>query len=275
MIFEKFYKTRFAPSPTGNLHIGHAYSALFSWYASGKKISNFSLRIEDIDFNRCKKIYVESIIEDLKWLGIKWKPPIVFQSLRQKKYQNALEKLKTEKFIYPCYLNRKEINEILSAPHYTKKVFRNLKKYENKIHHKQNPAWRIDINKVSKKLGKIYWKDYFGNNHPIDYNLIEDVVIARKDISTSYHLSSVVDDAEAEISLVVRGQDLIQAAAVHTVVQKLLEIPSPIYLHHPLLKDKKGRKLSKRDQVISILELRSSGIKINDLFDQMPKFEMC
>ena len=264
MILKKDFKTRFAPSPTGNLHVGHAYSALNAWKACGKNPKNFFLRIEDIDFNRCNLIYVDAIINDLKWLGIKWQKPIIFQSKRLKIYQSALKKLISEDLIYSCHLNKRDYEQILSEPDFKKRqIYLNISK--NNTFSNKKPAWRMNIDKIAKKLGKIHWLDYEGKQHIVEYDAIGDFIIARRDIQTSYHLSSVIDDACSKISLVVRGKDLLESTGIHTILQKIFNFNSPIYFHHDLILDENGKKLSKKNKSKTISEIRKSGENVKNL----------
>ena len=237
--------SRFAPSPTGRLHLGHAYSAVVG-RAAGEQ---FLLRIEDLDAGRCKPAYVDGILEDLRWLGIAWDGEPVIQSQRTAAYAAALDDLRARGLIYPCYCTRADIAAALSAPHgesaYYPGTCRDLA---------DDPArragmahsWRLDGAKAVELAGSD--------------SLVDDVILARKDAPAAYHLACVVDDAASGVTLVVRGADLLGSTPVQKLLQRLLGLPEPDYLHHPLVAHADGRRLAKRDLAPTLAAMRAAGV---------------
>ncbi len=245
--------TRFAPSPTGRLHLGHAWSALqardFARAAGGR----FLLRIEDIDLGRCRPDYVDGIFEDLAWLGLQWDGPVIRQSERLPLYQAALHRLIDKGLAYRCWCTRSEIAAAsASAPHDDKApVYPGTCRGRRAPNVSQAYCWRLDSEKAGVALPQ------------------GDVVIARKDLPTSYHLSVVVDDADQGVTDVVRGLDLLDAVPVHHLLQSLLGISSPRYHHHQLLAGDDGTRLAKRKHSPSIASLRAQGVDPHELIDAM------
>jgi len=263
-------KTRFAPSPTGNLHLGHAYAALFA-EANGNQ---FVLRIENIDFRRCKPEFEKSIIDDLKWLGLRWQTPIRRQSDQMHKYSAALERLHKMELLYPCFCTRsdiqREIKNAGNAPHYKEtgghypiypQTCKRLNLVEKKKYLDSNVpfALRMDMNAAIQIAGKITWNDLNKGEQEAKPESFGDIVIARKDIPTSYHLSVVVDDNDQNINLVTRAHDLFSSSHVHRLLQALLGYDLPNYLHHSIIKDDQGNQLSKRDKPVSLQDLKNNG----------------
>ena len=277
-------RSRFAPSPTGELHLGHAYSALTAWKASGQSAELFCLRIDDLDHTRCRPAYTKQIKDDLSWLGLQWTETPLVQSKRLQRYAEALEKLKADKLLYPCYLTRREINSLLSAPHdsseqapapSTRGLLSQAEQHQREINGHM-AAWRLDCKAALARTGTLIWQDYAGTSHQVGIEQMPaekgDVVLGRRDIAASYHLSVVLDDADSQIDLVVRGADLESSTPLHRLLQELLGLPSPVYLHHPLVYDKNGKRLSKRDHDTSLATLRAAGFSPSDVIAMMPDF---
>jgi glutamyl-Q tRNA(Asp) synthetase len=274
--------TRFAPSPTGHMHLGHVFSALFSYEAAKKLGGKFILRIEDIDSQRSSKVFEESIYEDLEWLQIKYSTDIRYQADHMDDYKGAIKELQKLDMVYPCFCSRSDIKaEIMragNAPHEEETSIypgtcRRLSKEERikKIAIGTSFAWRLNIRAAAKKLGNLVWRDLRLGKHTVPVGTMGDVVLARKDVPTSYHLSATLDDHIQRIGLVTRGEDLVSATHVHKIIQSLLELKSPIYLHHPLILDSKGVRLSKRTRAQTIKSLKTSGLKRNDVIDLFGK----
>ena len=270
------WRTRFAPSPTGNLHLGHAYSALTVWAFAGQSPDHFVLRIDDLDHTRCRSEYTEQIYTDLQWLGISWASEPRFQSERLATYAAALAQLKDLDLVYPCYLSRTELSDILSAPHGLTKPIpstrHSLSYAEQKTRQAagQIPAWRLDMEKAIQHVGQLTWAKHDGANCPADPSRFGDVIIARKDLQASYHLSVVIDDNQDDIDLVVRGKDLEDATHLHRLLQAILALPAPRYYHHDLICDDTGKRLAKRDDARSIIHYRKQGVTLSDLKDMLP-----
>ncbi len=270
--------TRFAPSPTGELHLGHAFSACFATKAGG---GLFTLRIDDIDHTRCKPAFTEQIFDDLAWLGLRWREPVRYQSDRFNAYKEALETLIKLELVYPCFLSRKEVDTLLSAPQNT--VTKNTIAKEAisaderllRENSGMSPAWRLRTAAAVEKTGLMTWYDVESDNDiPIDLTGFDDVVIARKDIGTSYHLSVVIDDAMDEVTLVTRAEDLKPSTHLHRLLQELLGLRTPDYLHHQMLTDSSGQRLAKRDNSTSISTLRRAGLTARDVLRMMPKINV-
>lgn len=268
--------TRFAPSPTGYLHLGHAYSALFS-AAQGDE---FLLRIEDIDTGRCRPEFINAIYEDLDWLGLCWKTPVRCQSEHLSDYQIALNKLEKQGLLYPCFCTRKDIQREISnaahAPHGPDGVHypgtcRHLSPQE--ISGKQNNgqafALRLNMQKAIELTGPLIWHDLSEGDQTATPEIFGDVVLARKDIPTSYHLSVTLDDHLQGINLVTRGKDLFHASHIHRLLQALLDLDVPRYHHHGLLVDENGKRYAKRDQSLTLRSLRESGLSASDIINRI------
>ena len=275
-VLEAGRRTRFAPSPTGHLHLGHAYSALCAWHYAGKDASNFVLRIDDLDHTRCRPEYVDQIISDLSWLGISWEAEPVFQSQRLSTYADALETLQKQDLIYPCYLSRAEISDLLSAPHGPSTVMPSTRDtLDNQMRQAREeaghiPAWRLDMQKALAVTGPIYWTDKFGDAHLARPEQFGDIVIARRDIQASYHLSVILDDYRDGIDLVVRGADLKNSTDLHRLLQILLDLPAPNYHHHHLICDETGKRLAKRDDARALSAYRKQQLSPQDILSLLP-----
>ena len=260
--------SRFAPSPTGPLHLGHAYSALLAHRFARERHGAFLLRIEDIDPGRARPEHVDSIIEDLAWLGIDHDGEIVYQSERLPLYAAALERLKAQGLVYPCFCTRSsiaaEIAASAAAPHGPEGPLypgtcRRLEAAERTARAAAAPhAWRLDVGRAAKIAGPLSWTDH-GVGVRAEPETFGDVVVARKDAPTSYHLAVTVDDAAQGITDVVRGRDLFASTHVHRLLQALLGLPTPRYHHHSLLTDAEGRRLAKRTGAPTLASLREAG----------------
>jgi len=266
--------TRFAPSPTGFLHVGNALSALLCEQWANSNQAKFYLRIEDIDHTRCRPRYIQAIRDDLQWLGVQWNEEAPLQSQRLEHYQTALEKLKALTVIYPCFCTRSDFAsaaKLVSQPWLCPQacVQRSKETQQQKIQ-QHTPAWRLHCQTAWQLVPQnITWQDNNGNHHHVKDNITQDPIIGRKDIQYSYHLAVVVDDAKQQISHVIRGTDLWHTTAIHRLLQALLHLPSPIYQHHPLLKDQQGKRLAKRSGSISLQELRQRGMPASTLRDYL------
>jgi glutamyl-Q tRNA(Asp) synthetase len=264
--------TRFAPSPTGHLHLGHAYSALLAAKLAGD--GKFILRIEDIDQGRCRPEFEEVIYKDLAWLGLTWETPVRRQSDCMDEYVKALNKLSLQGLIYPCFCTRKDIareNETAGqAPHSTGGAIypgtcRTLPNStrQDRVDAGDAFAFRIDIAEAIEKAGPLTWTsaDEKGETTEIQATpeIYGDVVLAPKDAPTSYHLACTLDDHLQGITLVTRGEDLAAATHVHRLLQALLNLDSPTYHHHPLLTDETGKRFAKRDNSMTLRSLRAEG----------------
>ncbi|HEY2070948.1 MAG TPA: tRNA glutamyl-Q(34) synthetase GluQRS [Rhizomicrobium sp.] len=258
--------TRFAPSPTGYLHLGHAYAALEAADAGER----FLLRLEDIDTTRCRPEFEAAIVEDLAWLGLGWETPVLRQSERLPAYRAALERLGG--LAYPCFCTRADIARSVEAPHgpdgplypgTCKHLSRNER--DTRLASGAPYALRLDAEATAAKVGALSFEER-GSGPNGEHGHIEvdplkfgDTVLARKDVPASYHLAVVVDDAFQGITLVTRGHDLFAAAHLQRVLQALLDLPAPAYAHHDLILDKNGRKFSKRDNAVTLRHLRETG----------------
>lgn len=269
--------TRFAPSPTGLLHLGHAFAAHLAHELARENEGQFLLRFEDIDHTRVRPEYYDAIEEDLNWLGIHWDADPWKQLDRLDSYQDALESLNSLGVVYPCFCTRREIESELAhltnAPHGPEGPLypgtcRDLKD----LPVGKEPAWRLNAQKAADLAGPLTFQDFQHGEITVDPNLLGDVILSRKDIGTSYHLAVICDDAAQEISHVTRGEDLLPSTHVHRLLQQLLDLPEPAYLHHQLVLDDKGERLAKRHDSLSIRSLRESGMSPEDVLSQMPPF---
>jgi glutamyl-Q tRNA(Asp) synthetase len=257
--------TRFAPSPTGLLHLGHAYSALFAWRAARAAGGHFLLRLEDIDLGRCREEFAEAIPRDLAWLGLDWDGEVRRQSRHFDDYQAALTRLEAEGLLYPCFCTRAEIAAAMSAPHEHGAVYpgtcRHLSDEARRERRERGDAWawRLDMAAALARTGPLSWHDDGRGTIAADPMAHGDVVLARKDFPASYHLAVTVDDALQGVTLVTRGDDLFAATDAHRVLQALLGLPTPRYRHHELLRDASGRRLAKRDRAATLAALRGEG----------------
>jgi glutamyl-Q tRNA(Asp) synthetase len=265
--------TRFAPSPTGPLHLGHAHSALFGWTAARDRGGLFLLRIEDIDPGRCRPEFERQLMEDLSWLGLTWPTLVRRQSEHLDDYRAALHRLETLGVTYPCFCTRKEIEEEIAraghAPHGPDGALypgtcRHLPAAERSARQAAGEAFaiRLDVARASAIAsaiaGPLSWQDHGAGRIDATPEILGDIVLARKDVPTSYHLSVTVDDFLQGVTLVTRGRDLFHATHLHRLLQALLGYPAPDYHHHGLLTNDRGERLAKRDKAVSLRSLRES-----------------
>ncbi|MCJ9428424.1 tRNA glutamyl-Q(34) synthetase GluQRS [Kordiimonas marina] len=275
------FVTRFAPSPTGRLHKGHAYSALLAYARAREENGRFLLRIEDIDTVRCREDYIEGIYEDLAWLGLTWETPVRRQSEHFADYEAALDRLKAMGVIYPCFCTRKEIAAEIarapSAPHGPDGALypgtcrhRSADEREALMASGKAYAWRLDLAAALTHIGEpLTWKDELKGTVTAEPETLGDIVLARKDTPTSYHLSVVTDDALQGISHIIRGEDLFHATHIHVVLQRLLGLKTPIYHHHGLLLDEHGQRFAKRNLSVTLADMRMHGMTPEDLKAQL------
>ena len=256
--------SRFAPSPTGRLHLGHAFSAIRAHDVARARGGRFLLRIEDIDGTRSRPEHVAGIIDDLGWLGLSWDGPVVFQSGRLALYAGAFDTLAAKGLVYPCFCTRAEIAATsLSAPHGPTPVYpgtcRALSQAEREARAHEPHCWRLDMAAAVPAAGPLAWHDERVGEVVADPASQGDVILARKDAPASYHLAVTVDDAAQGVTDVVRGVDLFEATHVHRLLQALLGLPTPAYHHHALLTDSAGNRLAKRHGAPTLEALRLAG----------------
>ena len=265
------FVTRFAPSPTGYLHRGHAYSALTAFSAAQAASGRFLLRIEDIDATRCRPEYEAALLEDLAWLGLTWEPPVRRQSDHLPDYDAALQRLRDANLAYRCFKTRKEIAEAAqSAPHGLPLPDTGVPQppaaEADRLAAGQPFAWRLSLAAAERHLGRFDLTFTEGNEpRPADPTAAGDIVLARKDVGVAYHLAVVVDDALQGVTQVIRGQDLYEATPVQRLLQTLLNLPAPTYRHHPLLVGPDGKRYAKRDHAQTLREIRQSGVTAGQL----------
>ena len=261
--------TRFAPSPTGRLHLGHAFSAVQAHDFARARGGGFLLRIEDIDGTRSRPEHVAAILADLAWLGLAWDGAVVFQSQRLDLHQAALDRLKAKGLVYPCFCTRadiaREIAAAGAAPHGPDGppypgTCRLLSDDARAARMAEPHAWRLDMAKAVQAAGPLAWHDELAGAQAADPAPFGDVVLARKDAPSSYHLAVTVDDAAQGVTHVVRGADLFAATHVHRLLQALLGLATPAYRHHPLLTDAAGNRLAKRSGAPTLEALRLAGV---------------
>lgn len=266
--------TRFAPSPTGRLHLGHAYSALLAHEFARERGGTFLLRIEDIDPGRVRAEYIDGIFEDLLWLGLEWDGELIYQSERLETYAEALAILKSQGLLYPCFCTRADISASASAPHGPDGLV-----YPGTCRGLADPdfskphAWRLDVARASAKAGPLYWTDD-ETEVRAEPEAFGDVVLARKDAPASYHLAVTLDDAAQGVTDVVRGRDLFASTDVHRLLQSLLDLPTPEYHHHALLTDALGNRLAKRHNAPTIAALREAGADPAALVEALRRGEL-
>ncbi|WP_035602326.1 tRNA glutamyl-Q(34) synthetase GluQRS [Haloferula sp. BvORR071] len=272
--------TRFAPSPTGLLHLGHAYAAKVARDLAKAQGGQFLLRFEDIDHTRVRPEYYAGIEEDLHWLGLDWDGPALRQSARADAYAAALTRLQEIGAVYPCFCTRREIEEeiarMVSAPHGPEGALYpgicrriSLEEGAQRLTAGDQPAWRLDASKAIEMAGELTFTDLRHGRIRVDPGLLGDVVLARKDIGTSYHLAVVVDDAFQGVTHITRGEDLLPSTHVHRVLQTLLGLPEPQYLHHHLITDNQGVRLAKRADAMAIRRFRECGRDAKDVLEDL------
>lgn len=273
--------TRFAPSPTGLLHLGHAYSALFAFAAARTNGGRFLLRIEDIDFTRCRREFEVAILEDLAWLGIAWETPVRRQSDHLHEYGAVAEQLRVRGLLYPCFCTRKDIQREIeaagAAPHGPEGLLypglcRSLSEDErqSRIASGESFAMRLDLNRALAEAGHdLEWMDLERGPQRAQPEILGDVVLVRKDIGCSYHLAVVMDDALQGVTRITRGADLFEATHVQRLLQALLSLPTPEYHHHPLICDPNGQRLAKRDEAETLRSLRLRGVSVDEVRERL------
>lgn len=265
------FVTRFAPSPTGLLHLGHAFSALTAWEAAKAAGGQFLLRIEDTDRTRARPEYEAAIFEDLTWLGLTWPEPVWRQSERVGVYSGALERLGELGLTYPCGCTRADIRAALSAPQEgsNNTVYPGTCRGRSMSECVPGDAIRLDLGRALSLLRDqpLTWRETgaaHAGTHALDEEAMQsgigDVVLGRKDIgAAAYHLSVVIDDAAQGITHVIRGEDLLEATPIHRLLQALLDLPVPVWHHHTLIRDEAGKRLAKRDDACAIRTYREAG----------------
>lgn len=262
--------TRFAPSPTGRLHLGHAYAAFFAEKAARDADGRFLLRIEDIDPGRCRAEFETAAYEDLAWLGLRWELPVRRQSEHMDDYAAALDRLAARHLLYPCFCTRRDIQDEIAraghAPHTPDGVrypgtCRRLNPAERERRKAEGQpfAMRLDMEAAVAEAGALTWHDTARGDIVAEPRQFGDVVLARKEIPTSYHLAVTVDDHLQGVTLVTRGHDLLAATHVHRLLQALLGFTVPTWHHHDLLRDESGRRVAKRDNPLTLRDLRLAG----------------
>lgn len=278
---------RFAPSPTGYLHLGHVYSALFSYHKALQYKGKFLIRIEDIDTERCRDIYETSILEDLEWLGLEWERPYRRQSTHLQTYAETTQKLQKLGVLYPCFCSRRTIREKIAdlrasgrpvqegpdGPLYPK-TCHGLPQEDAQQRIDNGDAYSLRLD-TQKALSLVADKDlsfkeltHTPTGHiPFAPEFVSDMILARKEIPTSYHLAVITDDALQGVTHVTRGEDLYQATFMHRLLQEILGYPAPTYAHHPLILGDDGIKLSKRKGSTALNELRQQGLSADQIRD--------
>ena len=262
--------TRFAPSPTGRLHLGHVYSALVAHDAAREAGGRFLLRIEDIDTARCRPEFIDGILEDLDWLGLGWDGEVLRQSDRFDLYHEFLHVLEESSLLYPCFCTRKEIQAEIaaaqSAPHgpdgpLYPGICKHLdwREAKRRVEAGEPHALRIHMDRAAGMAGPLTFADAHAGTVAVDAAQCGDVVLARKDTPTSYHLSVTVDDALQRVTMVTRGEELLPSTHIHRILQTLFALPEPAYRHHALISDADGVRLSKRQKSLTVAALREAG----------------
>jgi glutamyl-Q tRNA(Asp) synthetase len=272
-------RSRFAPSPTGPLHLGHAFSAMTAFDLARSAGGTFLLRIEDIDAARCQPKWEAAIYAELHWLGLTWPEPVMRQSDRLAACRAALDRLAALGVLYPCRCTRGDLRTALSAPQEgVPQAGPDGPIYPGTCRHRTMPeaglqdAIRLNIARAAQITGPLHWTEQAGSCAGLQTATAEllaaqvgDVILARRDIGTSYHLAVTVDDAAQEISLVVRGEDLAPATPIHVLLQRLLGLPTPAYHHHRLIRDTAGKRLAKRDDARALSLFRADGATPDDI----------
>ncbi|MBK8173796.1 MAG: tRNA glutamyl-Q(34) synthetase GluQRS [Rhodospirillales bacterium] len=266
--------TRFAPSPSGNLHIGHAYSAHFAREAARQAGGRYLVRIEDIDPTRCRAEFIEANLGDLGWLGLQSDEPVVRQSQRLSLYARAVRRLKERNLVYPCFCTRRRIREDLAASGDSARLSESdggviypgtcrglsLSERRRRIDAGEPFAIRLDVGRSLAETGPLSWTDRRLGTRRVTGERTDDVIVARRDAPVSYHLAVVVDDAAQGVTVVTRGEDLLGATPIHRLLYALLDLPVPVWHHHALCRDSAGRKLAKRDGDAALSALRATGL---------------
>ena len=264
-------KTRFAPSPTGYLHLGHVLSAYTAWAWAKANNAQFILRIEDIDTTRCKDIYTDAIMRDLEWLGLDWQGEVIKQSERFELYKGAITTLQNKGLVYPCFTTRKEIS---NHPHTIggdgiiyPGIWRNASQQQIDAQMAVNTPYcqRLKIDSAYSACQTHSFIDSAQGTIIVDASICGDVVICRKDVPTSYHISVCLDDNAQGITHIIRGKDLFEQTHIHRILQGNLGYSAPLYTHHDLITDDRGKKFSKSDKSLTIKDLRECGHSPEDV----------
>ena len=278
------FRTRFAPSPTGPLHLGHAYSALYGHRLAEAKNGLWLLRIDDLDHSRSKPEWTQQIFDDLRWLGLAWPEPVRFQSQETASYQTALDALARAGVIYPCCCNRADIAQAAAAPQEgvpefgpDGRIYPGTCRQRSLSQAGAGDALRLNMRKAVKALQKPVTYEEFGTQLSERITLkpealiaqVGDVVLRRKDQGAAYHLAVVIDDDAQNITDVVRGADLSAATQIHVVLQQLLNIQTPRYHHHALIRDETGKRLAKRSDSEALSTLRKAGHSAQNITERL------
>jgi glutamyl-Q tRNA(Asp) synthetase len=271
--------TRFAPSPTGELHLGSAYSAWTGWHRARHAGGRFLVRIEDIDIRRCRREFEQSMLEDLRWLGFDWDGEVRRQSEHFADYGRVLDQLDERGLVYPCFCSRadivREVAASANAPHGpdgplypgTCRAL-SAEQRRDRIAAGHELCLRLDAERAARQVGAFHFVDESHGRIEGQPLLLGDFVMARKDTPTSYHLSVTVDDHLQGVTVVTRGEDVLPSTHVHVLLQRLLGYETPLYAHHKLLHDASGRRLAKRDRDLTIRALRDSGLMPQQVIDR-------
>ncbi len=274
------FVTRFAPSPTGLLHRGHAFSALTAWTSAKAAGGRFVLRIEDTDVTRCRPKYETAILEDLAWLGLDWGTPVRRQSEHRADYDDALDRLRQIGVLYRCFRTRKELMTLAGMARHgddppDAQAFvggpMSAREEAERLAAGKPFAWRLSLEAARDRLGvfqPLSWMEE-GTADPglkvATPETLGDMVLGRKDIGAGYVIASVIDDARQGVTHVIRGEDLIETTSIQRVLQALLDLPTPVYRHHPLLLGPDGKRYAKRDGAVTLRALRASGMTAADV----------
>ena len=250
-------RTRFAPSPNGPLHLGHAYAAVVAHDLARARGGAFLLRIEDIDGTRSREGLAGEFLADLAWLGLAWDGEVVFQSRRLADYAAAADRLREQGLLYPCQCSRADIAAAARETGPDGPVYPGTCK--GKLVDPRGAAWRLDMDLTMARAGPLVWSDELAGEQQARPGMFGDVVLVRRDAPASYHLAATLDDAADGVTLVTRGADLFAASHVHRLLQALLGLPVPLWHHHALLVEAGGRKLAKRRGSAALADLRRAG----------------
>ena len=270
--------TRFAPSPTGRLHLGHAFSAVTGHDFARQGGGRFAIRIEDLDRGRSRPEFVDGIFDDLRWLGLDWAEPVLVQSKRTAAYVEALDRLKQRGLAYACFCTRADIAKSLTAPHGDAATSypgtcRGLP--DDPGRRATTPhSWRLNSAAALEQAGMPSWTEADGRRFDANASQIGDAILARKDAPAAYHLACAVDDAASGVTMVVRGADLRPSTPIQRLLQQLLGLPEPTYLHHPLVTHDDGRRLAKRDLAPTLSAMRDQGVVGNALARALSKGQL-
>ncbi|MEY8802702.1 tRNA glutamyl-Q(34) synthetase GluQRS [Leisingera sp. XS_AS12] len=273
------FTTRFAPSPTGPLHLGHAYSALLAHDMAQAHGGRFLLRIEDIDQSRARPVWERQIYDDLSWLGLDWPQPVMRQSDRLARYRAALEQLTAMGLTYPCRCNRADIEAAAGAPQEgvpqfgpDGRIYPGTCRSRPTAGRTPQDVVRLNMEKAISAVelrGFLESGPEFNGTYELDpeqlLSAVGDIILVRRNMGSSYHLSVVVDDADQGITHAVRGADLFEATQIHVLLQALLGLPTPEYHHHRLIRDETGKRLAKRDDARAIAKYRAEGARPQDI----------